>query len=307
MNLPDNLTPLLYMSKVACFQQCAMKYYWSHHLNLQTKDKPGYFAFGSTCHRAVIELGLVYGFNVTEAALQLRWDIADLLAGEPIIQKIKDEITGTSEADRSLMLTMCDAFQEKWSTLGIKQVLGTEKSVKYDIRHLSPFFTDWVVKADFLFEDQDGVWVGDLKTTSGYGTQTAKYYHSSPQTKTYFYILQKMMPNLMGTKIFVLTKQKVRCEVETILLTEADKYEAELFIEEAVKSIDHVEWLADPQIAKECEPFPRSMTSCINHFGQECPYIPICIQPIKSQAYLDDVLANWYRVESPDLHLELED
>lgn len=296
IHLPDQLTDKMYLSKVSTFQTCPRKYYWQHHLHLQSKDRPSYFTFGSGYHKAVIELGLVYGFPIAEAALQHRFDLFPALGVRPDAKTV-EVIQGLAENDRRLMLDMMETFEQRWKAKS-REILTTEKSVQYDISHLSPFFKTWVVKADFIFQDDEGLWVGDLKTTAGYGPAVAKYYHSSPQTKTYFWILQQVMPNLRGTKIFVSTKQKVRTEVETILLTDADKYEAELFIGEALRAIDTCEQTAH---------FPRSMTNCVNSYGQECPYRPLCTQPIKSQAYLDELINNWYRIESPDLHLELED
>lgn len=297
MNLPhDQLTPYLYLSKVATFQTCPRKYYWQHHLWLHPKEKPTYFTFGSNFHHACIDLGLIHGWDVAEAALQDRFDICRDL-GVGVEQKIIDELAQSSTSDRSLMLTMLDSFREKWEQQGVTSILSTEQAVKYPLTNYTTDFTDWVVKADFIYEDSEGVWVGDIKTTSGYGPATAKYYHDSPQTKSYFWILQQLMPNLRGTKIFVVTKQKVRCEVETILLSEADKYQAQMFVEEAVNAFTQAEAI---------QQFPRYMTACINSYGQECPYAPLCINPIKSEAYLEDLVENWYRISNPDGHLELE-
>lgn len=295
VTLQDELSRLLYLGKVSAMQKCPMMYYWSHHLHLQQAQKPDYLSFGSGFHRAALELGLVYGFPVAEAVLSQRIDLAEALGWKKNM-KVLEELGRFSEADRTLMLNMLDVFSAKIKECGIKQILGVEKTVLNDVRHLSKHFDDWCIKIDFLFEDGEGIWAGDLKTTSSYGASTAKYYHSSPQTKTYFYWAQQKMPNLRGTKIFVVTKKAVRCEVETIHLTDRDKYEAELFVGEAIKQIDNIE---------ETKQYSRCMTSCINFMGQECPFIPLCIKPITSQQYLDDLLHNWYKIEDPDDHLEL--
>lgn len=296
MELTDKLSPLLYMGKIVSSQKCEMQYYWQHHLHLAARTKADYLTFGSTFHKAALELGLVYGFPVAEAVLSQRIDLAITL-GWKEDPKIVELFGSISEPDRILMLNMLEAFRIKIAESGIKQILGVEKTVLYPIDHLSKFFTHWCIKKDFLFEDEEGIWVGDLKTTSGYGASTAKYYHNSPQTKTYFYIAQKMMPNLRGTKIFVVTKQKVRCEVETIHITEQDKWEAELFINEAIKYLDELETR---------KVYHKQMSHCLNFLGQECPYIPICTRQITSEAYLNDLLANWFEISSPDDHLELE-
>lgn len=297
--LKDQLSQLLYMGKCMSAQKCEMMYYWQHHLHLQHKHTPDYLTFGSVFHKAALELGLNFGFDVAEAILQHRLDLAKTL-GWKQDDKVARLFADVSEADRNLMLIMLDAFAVKIKEAGITQILGVEKTVKYPI--VSPYFTDWCIKIDFLFQDMEGVWAGDLKTTSGYGPATARYYHSSPQTKTYFHIAKKLMPNLRGTKIFVVTKQKVRCEIETILLNNADHYEAELFMEESIKHLNSIE----TEYKMYQTPFQRHMSHCINFLGQECPYIPICVKPITSQSYLDDLLHNWYTISNPDDHLELD-
>ena len=296
------LTPLLYLSKAGCVQQCPMRYYWQHHCHLTTKTRPEYFRFGSATHKAV-EIGLNYGFPSAEAVLCDRLDLAEQL-GAPVDRLHLNDIMESNEKDRNLMLQMVEAFENAWKANGIKTLLSTEYSVQMPLTELgitSKYFTHWVAKADFVFEDMEGVWVGDLKTTSGYGPATAKYYHSSPQTKSYFHILKKRMPKLRGTKIFVVTKQKVRCEVEPILMTDTDHFQAQLFIEESVRHIDQLE----DDMAKGQFP-SRFMTSCVNHFGSECPYIPLCINPMKDNEYAHDLINNWYGFESPDKHLELD-
>lgn len=301
MELTDKLTDRLYLGKVMCEQKCPMQYYWQHHLHLQPKSKPDYLSFGSNFHKVALELGLVYGFPIAEAVLGQRIDLAKQL-GWKEDEKTLTMVNNLSSSDRELMLLMLDAFSEKVAQSSIRNILGVEKTVQYDISKMSSFFKTWCIKCDFVFEDYEGLWVGDLKTTSGYGASTAKYYHSSPQTKTYFYIAQKMMPNLRGTKIFVVTKQKVRCEVEPIYITERDMWEAELFISESVEAMERLETKSKGfQIG-----YARHMTHCLNFLGQECPYIPICIKQISSQQYLEDLLANWYEFSSPDDHLELD-
>ena len=304
MQLTDQLTDRLYLGKVMCMQKCPMQYYWQHHLHLQPKTKPDYLTFGSVFHKAALELGLVYSFPIAEAVLNKRIDLAIQL-GWKQDQKLIDLFADLSDSTRETMLLMLDAFSEKVAASNIKTILGVEKTVQYDISHLSRFFKTWCIKCDFVFEDEEGLWVGDLKTTSGYGASTAKYYHSSPQTKTYFTIAQKKMPNLRGTKIFVVTKQKIRCEVEPIYITERDVYEADLFIGEAVEALERLETHAAREKGMPFA-FARHMTHCLNFLGQECPYIPLCIKQVTSKQYLEDLLQNWYEVSSPDDHLELE-
>lgn len=311
--LVDKLTPLLYLGKVTCAQTCWMQYYFNHHLHLQPISKPANLTFGSFCHKIFLEVGLLHSFQAAEAILQDRPDLAEAFNFQPD-DKVVEMVQSTSKADKDLALNMLDAFQPVWEAKP-RKLLSVEQTVKFPISHLSDFFTHWCVKADMVFEDDEGRWIGDLKTTSAYGPSVAKYYHTAPQTKAYFWILQQLMPDLRGTKIFVVTKKAVRCEVETVLLTDQDKHQAELFVTEAVKEItehearsrgliEHID--GSTEEASDPTRFPRRMTRCLDYFGKECPYIPICIEKIKSQEYLNEVLSNWYKIESPDEHLELE-
>jgi hypothetical protein len=300
IDLTDKLSPLLYMSKVKCLHECEMKYYFTHHLHLGTSQRPKYFADGSNVHRAV-ELGLIHGRHVAECLLSKQFDLLKTF-GVELTPKDLETFSSLSDADCNVFALMCDAFFDKFETLGVKAIHATERAVKHPIT--SKHFTFWVVKADQELEFEDGLWTGDLKTTSGYGPAVAKYYHSAPQTKTYFRVLQMEKPELKGTKIFVVTKTKVpRCEVETICLTEADKVQAQLFMDEAIKKLDLLE---DRFQEIGASAFSRSMTSCIDQrTGRECPFIPICINQVKSQAYIDELLNTWYINADPDDHLEL--
>lgn len=307
LDLPDKLSPLLYMSKIKCLHECERKYYYQHHLHLGTSQRPKYFADGSNVHRCV-ELGLIHGRHVPEAILSKNFQLLKTF-GVELTDKDLETFSSLSDADCDMFGLMIDAFFDRWESLGIKRVLSTEASVKFDLSGLSWKFTHWVVKADFVFEDEEGTWVGDLKTTSGYGPAVAKFYHSAPQTKTYFRILEeellKQGIQVLGTKIFVLTKTKVpRCEIEEIRVTQQDKDQADLFIKEACDHLETKELMFS--VGSHPEVFSRFMTGCINQFGHDCPYIPICINNIKSQAYLDDLISNWYVDADPDEHLELE-
>jgi hypothetical protein len=292
----------MYLSKAGAAQQCPMRYYWSNYCWLQAKERPVHFRFGSAIHKAV-EIALNYSFPVAEAILSDRIDLA-LSLGLPESVKYAD-ILESPKVDKELMLMMLEAFEFRWKAAGIISLMSTEYSVQVPLADLgvtSKYFTHWVVKADFIYKDMEGVWVGDLKSTSGYGPATAKYYHLSPQTKTYFHLLKRYMPALIGTKIWVVTKQKVRCEIEKILINEDDHFQAQTFIEEAVRYNERIQ---DDFLEGK---FPtRCMTSCVNSYGQECPYIPICIHKLKSNEYALDLINNWYKIESPDKHLELGD
>lgn len=299
----DQLSSLLYLGKVSCFQTCPMKYYWLHHLHLKPKSNKACLSFGSLFHQIALEIGLAKdNFRAAEAVLFNRFDLAETLLGDPVDTKIVEAIQEATDDDLKLMQKMLPTFEEAWKAQQVQKIITTEQSYLFPVP--SSVFKHWVVKPDFIYIDQEGLWVGDLKTTQGYGAATAKFYHSAPQTKTYFYFMREYLEELtglklLGTKIFISTKQKCRTEVEEIRLTTTDMYQAELFVREALTA------MSEAERELPYKSFQRNMTKCTSLIEGECPYIPICTQKITNEAYLQDVLTNWYIQETPDKHLEL--
>ena len=292
-------SPNLYMSKVSCFQECPRKYFYRYHLNLDVKERPSYFTFGSAFHK-VVETFPLEGRDKAEALLINDPEMVMSSLLNPDNLHGYQDVLALTPKERELALEMLDSFVPVWQAVD-RDLLGCEKSVLLPLADYkdftNPHFTSWVAKADFVFEDSEGLWVGDLKTTSSYGAATAKYYHSSFQTKTYFHVLSQLMTKLRGTKIFVATKKAVRTEVETILINDRDHHQAALFMKEAIAEMSHA-------IDRDC--FPRQCTKCVTAFGQECPYLPLCMEPkANSKAYVDDLVANWFVKRDPDEHLEL--
>jgi len=179
-----------------------------------------------------------------------------------------------------------------------RRLIHSEQIVLFPLENTS-FLKYWCVKADMEYEDSEGHWIGDLKTTSGYGAATARYYRSSFQTKTYYHVLKTLKPSIRGTKIYVVTKQKVRCEVESVDLTKHDQYQAALFMRAALEEIERAE--------KERH-FPREGTACENIFGGLCPYLPLCMDPrvYNNPKYVEELVNDWFAQRDPDEHLELD-
>lgn len=270
---------LLFNSKTADFQSCPAFYFWHQHAHLEGPTRPSYFKFGSDFHVMALKYGLLHGVEAGEHWLVTQPDIA--------------------EPDKMLMLNMYDVFMRVWLSKP-RRVISVEESVLFPIDGFTHFDT-WVVKPDAVYEEEDGSkWCMDLKTTSGYGAATAKYYHQSLQTKTFFHVQHELDQTLAGTKIFVATKTKdPRVEVEEIVLNSLDHHQAKTHMQEAATAIDR---------AVTDYTFPRNCQSCVNFQGKECPYIPLCMDHRvgHGNAHQEDLLANWFKTADPDEHLELE-
>lgn len=271
----DRLTKRLYLGKVSDFQTCPYKYYLKHHLHIGDKQEPTKFKRGNAYHE-VIRQYLAHGKGQA---------VARLLT-----------LPEQTEEDKALLLKMLEAFIQIWEVIDVKKIITIEHSIQYPISHLTEgIFTNWVIKPDFIFETNTGQWVADHKTTSGYGAATSKYYHDSPQTSSYFYIVNDRYPETIGTKIFVNTTKNPRCFEETILSSRQKKLEAELFIRETCEAMSH---------AENEQRFPRNMTKCVSVQGGECPYAPICLTG-KNEQYISQLVNEWYVIKNPDDHLEL--
>ena len=284
----------LYNSKINDYQKCPRYAWFRHHLGLRPKDKPRYFTIGSALHKAA-EIGLQEGFD-----LGLAVTFPDATGG---LQALRDilkaydlqDLQALTEQELSLINNMYEEFFKTWEATP-RTILAIEETMKHPLPP-NPYFTHWTVKADQVFEDSEGVWNGDIKTTSGYGPSTAKQYHDSLQTKTYGRAIKEVYPDLRGAKIFVCTKKAVRCVEETIPFADDDFYAAELHMKAAFEDAIRME---------ETRDFPRRCTSCVNTYGHKCEFYPICMErAATNMAYVQDIIKNWYTQSNPDEHLEL--
>lgn len=275
MSLNSNL---LYNGKISDYQSCPRRFYFKHHLNLLESGEPPHFFFGRTFHKCLEEA---------------------LLKGDEMhADRYLEGLDNLSHADKALLLVMKDKFFEVWNTWYERaEIISMETPLEIDLEAyprdpaLPQFYKAFIIKPDIIFKDDEGTWIGDWKTTSGYGAATARYYHEALQTKVYYYGAKIHYPDLKGTKIFVCTKKAPRCEVETIYQSEQGLKEAEDYlkcINFELTSVNHH------------GTFPKHHTSCINHFGNECPYVPICL---KNQDFTELLNLGYFQRKSPDSHL----
>lgn len=271
---------LLYMSKVNDLFDCPRKYFYIHHEHLLPKEEPIYLTFGSLIHKAIYDMG----------------EDNDLIKGASTIAN-----SSMDEESKNLAVFLLRIFRDKY--LAEKPV----KLIEQEIPKLVPlengeFFKYWVVKPDRITEFEDGLWLCEYKTTSGYGASTAAYYHNSLQTLTYFHNTKKFYENAKGTKLFIMTKKgKTKADtdrviVEPIMLSSEDMYRAQSFMSYAIAFAEHIE---------STHAFYKFQTRCHPFTGGECPYFPLCFTRGK-ESYLKEVKEMLFEVRDPDEHLELE-
>jgi len=267
------------MSKISDLFDCPRKYFHIHHEHLLPKEEPIYFRFGSLIHKAIESMG----------------EESDLLKGAFEIAN-----SDFDDKNKELAIFLIKGFKEKYDALTPIKMIEQEKAKMLPLD--GEFFHNWVVKPDRISEYPDGIWLNEYKTTSGYGSSTAAYYHNSLQTLTYFYITQTFYPEARGTKLFIMTKKGAskkdedRVIVEAIQLSEEDKYRAQSFIKYAHAFAEHIE---------SSRSFYKFQTRCHPFTGGECPYFPLCFTRGKKE-YLDEIKQMLFINRDPDEHLELD-
>ena len=256
----------LFLSKIQTAYECPRKYFHSYHSCLGPKEKPDYFQTGTDFHECV----------------------------EVLLTEGPEKAYEKAESVSNEMMFYLKVFAEKFYDLN-PAVLGTERPVIMPINN-NKFFDAWVVKSDSTLQLKNGaLWNGEWKTAGGYGASTARYYYNSLQTLTYNYVIKKHMPDIRGTKLFVVTKTKTPvCHVEDIMISQKDLDRAELFIEDAIEYLTEIEERAE---------YPRHQTSCTHARQQECMFLPICFE--KNENYVNEIIPNLYSIHDPDAHLEL--
>lgn len=270
---------LLYMSKINDLFDCPRKYFYIHHEHLLPKEEPIYLTFGSLIHKAIYDMG----------------EDSDLIKGASTIVN-----SSIDEENKNLAVFLLRIFRDKY--LNEKPIRMIEQEVPKLVPIEGEFFKHWVVKPDRVAEFEDGLWLCEYKTTSGYGASTAAYYHNSLQTLTYFFNTKKFFENARGTKLFIMTKKgKTKAEderviVEPIMLSSEDMYRAQSFMTYAIAFAEHIE---------STHSFYKFQTRCHPFTGGECPYFPLCFTRGKED-YIKEVKSMLFEVRDPDEHLELE-
>ena len=277
----------MYLTKALTLHECFRKYYLAYHAMLQPKAEPKPFIIGRIFH----EMARAYIEQDINAATKLC-----------IVSEV-------SEDEKDHLLLMLGALVEKFTdgddNLKVPlAIMGTEQTIGTPIGDWT-----WYIKTDLTFLEEGKPWKGEYKTTSGYGAATAAFYHNSPQTLIYQYLLLKHMPNLIGSKYFIVTKAKdPRCIVEPIFITKGKLRWAEYAIEATLALAEEVE---------DKRRYARQFSHC-KTLQRECEYYPLCFY-VKidtysglanepeggiSEAYLEEVL-KLYEVRDPEAHLGL--
>jgi hypothetical protein len=248
-----------------------MKYWWIHHRKIQPKAKNDKMVWGADFH----SLGEVMGnhnHGVAQAELQTK---------------------GYSQEKTEELSISLSLLNEKLEEEGLEETLAVEEAMPAPLS--GPYFENWFIKSDRIANFKGKLWNTEFKTTSGYGSATAAFYHNSMQTLSYFRRVKECHPAVVGTKLFVLVRTKnPRVEVEDIFITKAQIQRAEMFMDDAHKVAEHLE---------ETGVFPRIQLRCIEVKSGECPFNPICFATNKE--YQNQWIEELYESKNPDEHLGL--
>jgi hypothetical protein len=271
---------ILFLSKAVTLGECPRKYWWEYHKQIELKEEKQAMNFGSNFH----SYAKIYGDNTILHALA----------------KIAEE---SNEQTRNSQIELIKGLK---SIIDDSELVITSTEQTYGIELPGPYFYKWYVKPDSHFLDKDNkIWLGEYKTTSGYGAATARFYHSSPQTLTYFFIeklrLAQLGKKIEGTLLFVLVnaKKEQTALKEIILLTKDDEKIAKLFIESFHKYAEQVE---------HEKIYHRIMTKCHPYRGSACEFLLICHASenlLNLTDYQDRVIQELYQDKDPNEHLGL--
>lgn len=264
-------SPILYLSKVSVMYTCPMKYWWIHYKKIQPKTKNDKMVWGADFHSLSEVMGN-YNHGVAQAELQTK---------------------GYSQEKTEELSIALNLLNEKLEEEGLEETLAVEEAMPAPLK--GPYFENWFIKSDRIANFKGKLWNTEFKTTSGYGSATAAFYHNSMQTLSYFKRVKECHPAVVGTKLFVLVRTKnPRVEVENILITKAQIQRAEMFMDDAHKVAEHLEAVRE---------FSRIQLRCIEVKSGECLFHPICFATNKE--YQNQWIEELYESKNPDEHLGL--
>lgn len=268
---PKPFSNRIYLSKAGDLCKCAWLYHLKYHYHIQPKITPPYFISGRDFHK-VMQSSLGYG------------ELPDCN---------QDELLDYQE--------MASATLEELSkTLG--EVIAVEELIELPMR--TPYGSWlWTIKPDLLYKAIDEHdWICDFKSTSYEPSGTLKYYHVSPQTRTYFRIASHARKdrNFVGTHIIACSKpNSKRAPIvmsEPLKFTGRDEMIADLYIKAILGRLD---------AEYEARTWRMNVANCVEFKGaRECPYFPLCYQTDHPYPNIDEQLvADWYKIEDPEKHL----
>ncbi len=264
--------PILFYSASKDLWECPRRFYYSYVLGLQPKGPPpSYLTYGAEVHD---------GVNV----------LISLLPSPEKVEKFlfyKKEDLEEKDLDYSLWL--------EHVKLTVDWLSENTKNVQYGI----PVYEElphciWTGEADLLFEIEGELWLGEIKTTSGYGSSIARLYMEEPQVWSYLYFLRKKYPELKGFYLLALPKVKEPIlHPERVLLQKWKLDQIEGYIDSTIKMYTFFH---------EEDFWPQNLNACFKYWG-ECPYFILCQYPQSSEEYQDLILQSFDKVDPLD-HLK---
>ena len=254
---------LLYYTKAVCAWSCPHKYYLTYGLHYTPKEKPMPMRRGQLVHQII---------SAGHDAGMLAKGVASARQG---LEELKDE-------DRDLVLSHVN---EIWDAMQLQHVVETERVISYT----SPQFV-WKGKVDSIIQDDSGLWIGEVKTTSLYSSTMQRIYHKSLQPHLYAWIASQEFPKVKGVRMFISSKGKP-CAIEDIPMHPR--------MERIVKSFM---WDTYKHIKTFCTQ-AKNRTECSTFLG-ECAYYMLCDPPVVvGSDYFKDVVKTFFNHEDPDKHL----
>jgi len=271
-----------FLSKVSSAFTCPKRYYWEYHKNLTPKEKALPLWKGAVVHDII-------SFSINLLKKNHPPDVALAFAMIEAEKEIETMPLDHKHLTKGFILNL-------WENLKSRKILESERIITFPV----PGFKDtfWKSKLDLLEEDDSGLWIGEIKTTSSYTPGTLlKAYHKSIQPWIYLYSATKINLQPRGVRMFIVTRpskdRPVPVYIEDIPLTPQNFVAARIFIIESITFIQEIE-------AKGI--FYKNRAACINNFG-ECPFIILCDPKVTGGVYLKDLITHLFLTQDPENHL----
>jgi len=274
----------LYLSKVNDLYKCPRLFKYKYIDFLAPKEEPSYLRVGRALHK------------VQQLLLPKRKENEMYQTNHYLVPGVEEAIDSLpNEEEKTLVSSLASTLNTNFPNT--YEVVGTEQLYSFSPLNLMREEYVWYSKVDILLKKDKELWIGETKTTSGYGPSLQTLFHRDLQTAVYALTYMKQTNEKPeGVVAFILTKTKIpNLYVEEIPLSLERLTLAEKFVKEACSFLAFI---------MHNNFFVRNLTNCFS-WGKECIYTPLCYSLSPKKEYEEEVKNSWYIQKDPDEHLFL--
>ena len=278
----------LFLSKAFTAWECPRKFHWIYNLWLAPKEESPALRRGRIAH------------SISATASRLRQKGLDRDTALALGIAEDKEIMQITEDERAEISGHVFAI---WDKIQDRKVTEVEKVLTFNPDY--PWI--WKGRVDFI-EEENGFWIGEIKTTSSYSSTIQRLYHKGIQPWVYLYIFTKLyQERARGIRMYVSSRpsreaQKALgippgiqyCTVEEIPIQEHMLEYAWKFMMDSASYISGL----DVNL--------QNRSACQTFMG-ECPYLLLCDPHVTPESlHFQDLVTQMFKKEDPEEHLREE-